>query len=366
MKILHVHKPSSPGKGNPFVAALVDGLRKRGHDVAMSLEAFWSGGEDWDVVHFHWPKVLFGARWESVTDEDVAEFERRLADLRSRGAKIVYTRHNAVQHYGDGATGLNRIYGLLERESDAVLHMGRFSRDELVARFGAGDAARHFIVPHPVYPDFPRDFDRTSARRRLGLPLEPRIVLSFGAFRSHEEREMVFHACRDCCMDGILLVAPRFFKGPIWRGGIRSSWCEWRYRRSFAAPWARYGAAHVLEDYIPAYFTAADVVFIQRLKILNSGNLPMGFYYGKPVLGPDVGDVGEILKESGNPTFSPGEGASVSAALRRALDLADGPLGEANRAKADADWNLDKSIVSVESVYDAVRLSGDCRGGSGK
>ncbi len=355
MRVLHVHKPSSPGKGNPFVAALVGGLRKRGHDAAMSLDAFWSGGGDWDVVHFHWPKVLFGTRWESVADEDVAEFKRRLSALHAQGARIVYTRHNAVQHYGDMATGLNRIYGILERESDAVIHMGRFSREELVARFGEGDAARHFVVPHPVYSEFPRDLDKASARRRLGLPQGARIVLSFGAFRAHEERAMVFGACRDCGEDGILLVAPRFFKGPVWRGGVRSSWREWRYRRSFAAPWARYGAAHVLEKDIPAYFTAADVVFIQRLRILNSGNLPMGFYYGRPVLGPAVGDVGEILQESGNPTFDPDDAPSVATALRRALAAANGPLGAANQAKADAEWNLEKTLDGLETVYSSVR-----------
>ena len=351
MKILHVHKPSSPGKGNPFVAALVDGLRRRGHDVTMSLETFWSGEGDWDVVHFHWPKVLFGARWESVTDEDVARFGRLLSSFRARGARIVYTRHNAVQHYGDAATGLNRIYGILEKESDAVVHMGRFSRDELVSRFGEGDVARHFVVPHPVYPFFSRSMGKGVARDRLGLPGNRRIVLSFGAFRAHEEREMVFRACREVGAADLMLVAPRFFKGPVWRGGVRSSWREWRYRRSFAAPWARYGATHVLEEEIPAYFTAADVVFIQRLSILNSGNLPMGFYYGKPVLGPAVGDVGEILGETDNPSFDPGNAESVATALRAALAAVDGPLGAANRAKADAEWNLEKTIDLLENVY---------------
>jgi len=358
MKILHVHRPSSPGKGNPFVAALADGLRKRGHDVAMSLDAFWSGGEDWEIVHFHWPKVLFGARWESVTDEDVAKFNRLIAAFRSRGAKIVYTRHNSVQHYGDAATGLNRIYGILEQASDAVVHMGRFSRNELVSRFGEGDAARHFVVPHPVYPFFSRSLGKEAARDKLGLPKNRRIVLSFGAFRAHEEREMVFRACRDCGVEDLALVAPRFFKGPVWRGGIRSSWREWRYRRSFAAPWARYGSAHVMENDIPAYFTAADVVFIQRLRILNSGNLPMGFYYGKPVLGPAVGDVGEILGETGNPSFDPGSAESVAEALRRALAAADGPLGAANHAKADSEWNLEKTVDRLAAVYAAVCNAG--------
>ena len=113
----------------------------------------------------------------------------------------------------------------------------------------------------------------------------------------------------------------------------------------------------------PAYFTAADVVFIQRLRILNSGNLPMGFYYGRPVLGPAVGDVGEILQEAGNPTFDPEDAPSVATALRRALAAVNGPLGAANRVKADAEWNMEKTLDRLEGVYatlPTIHKKGNC------
>lgn len=349
MKILMVHRPSSPGKGNPYVASLAGELARRGHAVDMSVDRFWGDEGTYDVVHFHWPKVLFGERWCEVSDADVDLFRARLASFRARGAKIFYTRHNAVQHYGDAAQGLNRVYGLLEEEADGVFHMGEFSRRELLSRFGAGDAPRQFVVPHQVYHDMPRDIPKAEACRRLGLDPSRRIVLSFGAFRAHEEREMVFAACRDAGVPGLTLLAPRFFKGPVWRGGIRSTLREWRYRRSFAAPWTAFGAAHVPETDIPLYFSAADVVFIQRKRILNSGNLPMAFYYGKPVLGPDVGDVGELLRATGNPAFDPESPSSVVAALCEALDTRD--LGVRNRAKADADWRLTRIADQVESAY---------------
>lgn len=351
MKILMVHRPSSPGKGNPFVASLVDELRRRGHEVEMSVDRFWADDGTYDIVHFHWPKVLFGARWCEVTAADIDLFRARLAFFRSHGAKIFYTRHNAVQHYGEGLGEINRIYAILEDEADGVLHMGEFSRRDVLARTGAGDAARHFVIPHQVYHDLPRDLPQAAARRRLGLPPAARVVLAFGAFRAHEEREMVFNACRDCGLANLTLLAPRFFKGPLWRGGVRSTLREWRYRRSFAAPWAVYGATHVLDADIPLFFSAADAVFIQRKHILNSGNLPMAFYYGKPVLGPDVGDVGELLRETGNPVFDPGDSATVSAALRQAFAIEG--LGVRNRAKADADWRLEHVADLLEAAYSA-------------
>ena len=70
---------------------------------------------------------------------------------------------------------------------------------------------------------------------------------------------------------------------------------------------------------------------------------------------PAVGDVGEILQESGNPTFDPDDASSVATALRRALAAVNGPLGAANQAKADAEWNLEKTLDGLETVYSSVR-----------
>lgn len=353
MKILAVHRPSTPGKGNPFVAAQVDELRRRGHDVDMSVDRFWSGVGDYDIVHFHWPKVLFGERWMDVDGSDVARFDSSLAAFRSRGACIFYTRHNAEQHYGEAAAGLACIYDRLDRCSDAVLHMGDFSRRDLAGRIG-GDVRgpEHFVVPHPVYHSIPRDIPAAEARRRLGIAADARVVLAFGGFRAHEEREMVWRACRECRVERLELVAPRFFKGALWRGrGIRGALREWRYRRSFALPAAHYDDSHVLDSDMPFYFAAADVVMIQRKRILNSGNLPMGFYFGKPVVGPDAGNVGEILRSAGNPVFDPGDCASVAASLSCGFECVDAGLGVVNRSFADKEWSLRKIIDLQESAY---------------
>lgn len=368
MRILAVHRPSSPGKGNPFVSSQVEELRLRGHEVEMSVDRFWSGEGDYDIVHFHWPKVLFGERWVDVNARDVACFESAIASFRSRGARIFYTRHNAEQHYGETAVGLARIYDILDRRSDAVIHMGNFSRRELVGRIGVGGSGpEHFMIPHPVYHSMPRDIPSSSARRRLGIPEHARVVLCFGGFRAHEEREMVWRACRECGVERLELVAPRFFKGSLWRGrGVRGAWREWRYRRSFALPSAHYDDSHVLEDDIPFYFAAADVVLIQRKRILNSGNLPMGFYFGKPVVGPDVGNVGEILSSTGNPVFDPENAASVAEALTLGFEYADAGLGKTNRGFADREWSLRKITDLLEHAYVDVVSRGECKERKGK
>lgn len=49
---------------------------------------------------------------------------------------------------------------------------------------------------------------------------------------------------------------------------------------------------------LPYYMAASDVIFIQRKDILNSGNVPLAFLYHKVVVGPKVGNIGELLSET--------------------------------------------------------------------
>jgi hypothetical protein len=51
------------------------------------------------------------------------------------------------------------------------------------------------------------------------------------------------------------------------------------------------------DNILPYYYAASDLAFIHRVKILNSGNAIMPMLFGKVVVGPDVGNVGVLLKK---------------------------------------------------------------------
>lgn len=63
------------------------------------------------------------------------------------------------------------------------------------------------------------------------------------------------------------------------------------------------------------------MVFIQRTDILNSGNVPLALSFGRVVTGPDSGNIGGLLAETGNPAFDPADPRSVDIALERAARL---------------------------------------------
>jgi glycosyltransferase involved in cell wall biosynthesis len=90
------------------------------------------------------------------------------------------------------------------------------------------------------------------------------------------------------------------------------------------------------------YLNASDILFISKIKALNSGNVSLGFTFGKVVVGPDVGVIGEILKETGNPVYNPHKLNTIVKAIEKGFNLAAQGHGENNSeyAEKNMQWNM--------------------------
>ena len=332
---LRVLFPCGSGNGdgqNPFVAVLMQALGKQGVKCDIGAQLFWESDVRYDIVNIMWPEALWGWNSQMMPKTALCDLARRLDALKRAGTRIVYTRHNIRPHV-DKASALLSAYSLIEASADVVIHMGRFSRDELLRRIPQSSSA-HVVIPHHIYPRVSRSVSRKEARAWFGFSDQDKVVLSFGVFRNDAERALLMNAVRDSGLPELRVLAPRFSDTPPQevKGGLNGR----------AVP----------EKMLPVYFAAADVVFLQRTNILNSGNLPMAYYFGRACVGPQMGNVGEILKETGNFTFDPGDRQSVSLSVRKALESAvEERVGEKNRAYADAHWHPDQIAQQVLAAY---------------
>lgn len=335
MKIHIVYKPAYSSFENPFVGTLKDALSSVGNDVTWGIDDFFDEKKTFDAVLFQWPEGI--ADFKPVNRDLVGRTRDRVTSLKKRGVKIGYTRHNILPHYS-ADVAKKELYNIVEGAADVVFHMGEYSLRQFVES-GVNINAVNVITPHHITPTYDRSLDKITARGKLGISDFEKVVLSFGSFRDDEERDLVINAFSALKIPNKRLLAPGFFTRRILR------------RNPFGVvvnivkrlPYARYGffkgCKRVSNDELPLYFTAADVIFIQRKRILNSGNLPMGYYFGKVVVGPNVGNVGEILKETGNPTFDPNDNNSVVAALGDGIRLSETSFGGVNQSYADRYWN---------------------------
>lgn len=280
---------------NPFVSSLADELRNY-FTMNVDLEEFWCLRSQYQIIHFHWPEAVFN--WSIPSERYLNILENTIHEWKRRGALFVYTRHNKRPHYTSNVAIYERLYSIIENNSDLIVHMGEYSKNEWISTKEVTERQVHTIIPHHVYEDlFRSDLSVSSARERLGISKTAFVILAFGIFRNQEERDWTLNAFEKIPMPEKILLAPRWGHG---------------YEKTDTL---LLNNQVVSEEDVPLYFAAANIVFIQRLEILNSGNLPLAFLFNKPVVGPDIGNVGEILRKTDNYYFTPGNIRSVEFAF---------------------------------------------------
>ena len=355
MKVYFVVKEPSERTINHFVSSLGNALQKQGCEVVYGLERLWADEVyDCDIVHFQWPEYVFGAQKKDFSDNDITCMSHRLIQLKEKGIKIFVQIHNLKPHTNKDQNVL-RLYELLYQQADVMVHMGNSSRDLLQPRY---PDAQHVVIPHHIYDDvYSFNIPQEEARQRLHLPADKKIVLSFGKFRNDEERDFVL-SLRKNFNSQFSIFNSQFSTVFLMPGFYRETLHTWNPKKlavrlyntcKYKLKGITFCNDIIPDDLMQCYLCAADVILIQRLDILNSGNLPMAFHAGKVVVGPNVGNVGEILHETGNFTFDPHDIRNAVDALQKALT--ETTKGKENKTYATEHWSSGLTAVKYLRYY---------------
>jgi glycosyltransferase involved in cell wall biosynthesis len=256
---------------------------------------------------------------------------------------------------------LLRLYELIYSNADYVHHLGNYSCDLLQPQY---PNAHHIVIPHHIYDNvLSFSVSQQEARQRLHLPQDKKIILSFGKFRNDKERNFVLNLKEKIevqpsaaeansspfTLHSSLFLMPGFYRETLHTWNPIKFITRLYHTIRYKLKGIRFCNEVIPADMMQCYFCAADVVLIQRLDILNSGNLPMAFHAGKVVVGPNVGNVGEILHETGNFTFDPHDIRSAVSALQNALEATS--KGGENKTYATEHWSSERIAASLLKYY---------------
>ena len=340
MKVLFVFKEEE--EANRYISTLKDALIAEGIDATCSVDDFWNNYQKYDIVHFQW---LQGYVIPILDAEDVNRFVEQINKIKNR-CKIVVTCHDFKPHYSNDQHhnyALNYIY----EHCDVMIHLGQYSCNYYINKLDSG--IRHCVIPHHIYNNFYHfSLDKSIARKQLKIPSSANVLLCFGAFRRDIERNMVLKAWKKVEVKNKYLLAPGFYHLYMRRKNVfllsMQLMKAWYYKLR---------GVHFINEFVPhdkveTYFCAADILMIQRAVILNSGNLSLGFHAQKVVVGPNVGNVKEILEESGNPVFDPNDISSVTKAIQDGFRLKYTGLPQKNHDYAMKNWN--SSIIARKHI----------------
>lgn len=330
---------------NPYTRTLINGINSQFDDVhwGEGLDLLWTDEVfEYDIVHFMWPEELSKKHSEE-------QIRKRILLLKRHGLKIVSTCHNLNQHYSNSNKS-KVIYDIVYCNSDLIFHLGNYSLSLFKEKYGN---ANNVLLPHQILDQFYKKLPtKEEAKRKLHLKPNTKYILCFGQFRNKEEQKLVIMAAEKIHSEEVEFLAPRFSSIPKGKNIFKKIrpfadliFFKMRY------PYIKMSGLMVSQNDIPYYFTACDIVMIQRVHILNSGNLPMAMFMGNVVCGPSCGNVGEILLETNNPTFDPKDSSSVANALQQSLILASEGKGVQNRKYALEQWNTNLISAMMYNSY---------------
>lgn len=347
MKVFMVHEDPWHA-GNPYIYTLIEEFQKSHSDCELSWgrEMFWSDEIfSFNIVHFHWPQTFMGK--DSHSEDDLIH---HIEDMKAAGVKIVATCHDLEPHYeqfADKAESMRIVYS----HCDTIIHLGEYSKKLFEQQY---PEVSHIIVPHHIYDTVYTYFpSREESLRYLGLPQDQAYILCFGTFRAKQERQLIISLSKQLHDKNVVILAPSFMN--IWWHRFRlplnclQKWYyEYRYHiRCTGRTWCA-----VSDDSLPYYYAAADIVFIQRLKILNSGNALLPMLFGKVVVGPDCGNVGPLLQHWDYPVFSVDDISNVGTVVRIALKMGKSEIGPQNRKHQLDEYS---TAVIVDKLYNAYK-----------
>ena len=313
---------------NPFIRTLAKGIASDAFRVDSDINAFWDRQQPYDIIQIHWPEWFFYSSNENLPDKEFGEqLTETLRQWKKSGTKIVYTQHDERTHYVKGDEVRTNLFEIIESEADAIVHLGYFSKNRMLEcrRFSN---KIHTVIPHHIFDTyFQRSVSQKEARKALDMDEKYKVILVFGAFRDDEEVLLIKNAFEQLDEQDKYLFAPSWYHD----GGHRYSN---RQIKPEGNSWL--GTGIVDWNMLPYCFAASDVVFIQRIRNLNSGNLPLAFLFNKTVVGPAIGNMTELLDNSNNFSFDPFDPASVTKALKKGLERAIYP--QVNESYAREHW----------------------------
>ena len=325
--------------GNPYQSELADVLEEAGMSVEVSdYGIFFSViGEvrrrQLDVVHLHWVEDNFVCQSSVLTVIAGICFILELLLLRALGVRVVWTAHNLSEHNSPSPKAEWMIRAVLTRVVHAIIVHCEESKMAVIDSFLLERRAhqRVVIVPHGHYIDsYENEISRDEARNQLGYT-DQMVFLFFGRIRAYKNVPKVVESFkRLAAPEARLLVVGNPFSEEL-EDEVQCRAAEDERIRT--------RLEYIPQEEVQLYLNAADALVINHSGPYIAGTAVLGMSFGRPMVSPDAGCLGELLSPAGNVQYSPDGEEGLTEALRRAMQTDLEVSGENNEERAaQFDW----------------------------
>lgn len=277
----------------------------------------------YDFVNIHWPEAIF--EWKEPTQKDLKQLEENILEWK-KNSVLIYTKHDFKRNKGT-TTNFTGLFELIEKYADVFIHLGRFSKKYYIRKY---PQTEHKIIHHPIFQNSLKVYTKREARDLLGINQDAVVIIAPGNIRHFKERKMVLGSFRSLKTRNKVLISTNMrselkldFTGRVWLKkyfDVQKFFVK-RFQEKHLPPQYIFNYGKLSSKDLSLSVSAADVVLVPRIDLLNSGIVFLGLTFGKVVVGPAIGNIGEQLKEINFPVFNPKSMYSVTEALENGIKL---------------------------------------------
>jgi len=233
------------------------------------------------------------------------------------GKRVVLTAHNVNKAKRDSEDSLlNRLTLRFQyRLADCIFVHTERMKSELIKEFGV-DRNAVKVIPFGIYSSLPEtDLTPGVAKKRLGLANQERTILFFGRIVPYKGLEYLLAAFEKVHARNPkyrLIIAGEPMKGyEGYLAEIQRTIDGSAYRECVIQK-----LQFIRDEETELYFKAADALALPYKDIFQSGVLFVGYTFGLPVIGADVGSFREdVLEGKTGYLFKPNDPADLANAI---------------------------------------------------
>jgi hypothetical protein len=249
-----------------------------------------------EIVNIQFPEAIFNGI--PPTREQLNDLEEKIISWKKK-SKIVLTLNDLESHY-DGKNKFIDLFRLLQKQADAVIHLGNYSLEKYKNLFSID--CKHTVIYHPLYESLIQDCKIADFQDKFKLELNDKYVVSvIGSIRSMEEVEFILKVFKKIPIKNKLLIVPNML--PFWQiprcmpYRFRKIY-KWIVEKKYCCPLRKdqYFFGYNFIDYSSMIdlVKKSSLIIIPRIRNLNSGNLYLGLTFDKPMVIPKIGNLTEV------------------------------------------------------------------------
>ncbi|WP_289023307.1 hypothetical protein [uncultured Salegentibacter sp.] len=278
--------------------------------------------QSFELVHIHWPEAIFN--WKEPTQEGLIDLQKEIKIWKKK-VKIIYTKHDYYRTKGR-TKRFDELFNLIEERTDVFIHLGEYSKNLYKKKY---PKAQHELINHHLFEtSFPK-FPKNEARKKLGIDGDSFVIIAPGNIRTAKERAMVLNAFKSIKEPKKVLISTNMKLPSVhFRGRVRlkkivdvQKMIQENFKKKYQPPEFLFTYAPISKDELGTRMSAADIVLVPRVDLLNSGIVYLGLSFSKVTVGPAIGNIEEQLKLQGLPVFDPNSANSVAMALKEAIEM---------------------------------------------